>query len=39
MGKTIAEKILSEKSGADAHAGDIIIARVDLAFIQDTTGR
>jgi 3-isopropylmalate/(R)-2-methylmalate dehydratase large subunit len=38
MGKTLAEKILSEKSGTDAIAGDIVIARVDLAFAQDTTG-
>ncbi|MBI4295797.1 MAG: 3-isopropylmalate dehydratase large subunit [Chloroflexi bacterium] len=38
MGKTLAEKILSEKSGADARAGDIVIARTDLTFIQDTTG-
>ncbi|MDP2920600.1 MAG: 3-isopropylmalate dehydratase large subunit [Dehalococcoidia bacterium] len=38
MGKTIAEKILSAKSGADAHAGDIVVAKVDLAFVQDTTG-
>ena len=38
MGKTLAEKILSQRSGADAHAGDIIITRVDLAFIQDGTG-
>ncbi|MBN1161351.1 MAG: 3-isopropylmalate dehydratase large subunit [Dehalococcoidales bacterium] len=38
MGKTIAEKILSEKSGTDAKAGDIVIAKVDLAFVQDTTG-
>ncbi|MDD4859015.1 MAG: 3-isopropylmalate dehydratase large subunit [Dehalococcoidales bacterium] len=38
MGKTIAEKILSVKSGTDAHAGDIVIAAVDLAFVQDTTG-
>src|SRR4030042_627784 len=38
MGKTLAEKILSEKSGADAKAGDIVIAKVDLAFVQDTTG-
>jgi 3-isopropylmalate/(R)-2-methylmalate dehydratase large subunit len=38
MGKTLAEKILSEKSGTDAKAGDIVIARVDLAFVQDTTG-
>ncbi|HEX78411.1 MAG TPA: 3-isopropylmalate dehydratase large subunit [Dehalococcoidia bacterium] len=38
MGKTLAEKILSWNSGEDAQAGDIVIARVDLAFIQDTTG-
>ncbi|MBN1691989.1 MAG: 3-isopropylmalate dehydratase large subunit [Dehalococcoidales bacterium] len=38
MGNTLAEKILSEKSGTDAKAGDIVIAKVDLAFVQDTTG-
>jgi len=38
MGKTIAEKILSRKSGTDARAGDIVIAKVDLVFVQDTTG-
>ncbi len=38
MGKTLAEKILSEKSGTDAAAGDIVIAGIDLAFVQDTTG-
>ena len=38
MGKTLAEKILSAKSGSDAKAGDIVIARVDLVFVQDTTG-
>jgi 3-isopropylmalate/(R)-2-methylmalate dehydratase large subunit len=38
MPKTLAEKILSEKSGSDAKAGDIVIAKVDLAFVQDTTG-
>jgi 3-isopropylmalate/(R)-2-methylmalate dehydratase large subunit len=38
MGKTLSEKILSDKSGADARAGDIVIAQVDLAFVQDTTG-
>ena len=38
MGKTLAEKILSEKSGSDAKAGDIVIAGVDLVFVQDTTG-
>jgi len=38
MGKTLAEKILSEKSGQDAHSGDIVIARVDVAAFQDGTG-
>ena len=38
MGKTLAEKILSLKSRSDAKAGDIVIAEVDLAFLQDTTG-
>ncbi len=38
MGKTLAEKILSTKSGDNVRAGDIIIASVDLAFVQDTTG-
>jgi len=38
MGKTLAEKILSQKSGNDARAGDMVIAEVDLAFVQDTTG-
>jgi len=38
VGKTLAEKILSLKSGGDARAGDIVIAQVDMAFAQDTTG-
>jgi 3-isopropylmalate/(R)-2-methylmalate dehydratase large subunit len=38
MGKTLAEKILSNRSGTDARANDIVIASVDLAFVQDTTG-
>jgi 3-isopropylmalate/(R)-2-methylmalate dehydratase large subunit len=38
LGKTLSEKILSDKSSSDARAGDIVIARVDLAFAQDTTG-
>jgi 3-isopropylmalate/(R)-2-methylmalate dehydratase large subunit len=38
MGKTLAEKILSLKSGTDAHTGDIVISKVDLVFVQDTTG-
>lgn len=38
MGKTLAEKILGRNSGQDAHAGDIVVAQVNLAFVQDTTG-
>jgi 3-isopropylmalate/(R)-2-methylmalate dehydratase large subunit len=38
MGKNLAEIILSNKSGGDAVAGDIVVASVDLAFVQDTTG-
>ena len=38
MGKTLAEKILSLKSQSDVRAGDIVIAPVDLVFVQDTTG-
>jgi 3-isopropylmalate/(R)-2-methylmalate dehydratase large subunit len=38
VGKTLAEKILGEKSGSEAKAGDIVVAEVDLAFVQDTTG-
>jgi 3-isopropylmalate/(R)-2-methylmalate dehydratase large subunit len=38
MGKTLSEKILGEKTGSDVKAGDIVIAPVDLAFVQDTTG-
>jgi 3-isopropylmalate/(R)-2-methylmalate dehydratase large subunit len=36
--QTLAEKILSLKSDRKVRAGDIIIAGVDLAFVQDTTG-
>ena len=38
MGQTLAEKILSAKSGTDVRAGDIAISKIDLAFVQDTTG-
>ncbi len=38
MGKTLAEKILSQKSGIDAWAGNIVIAKVDLVFVQDSSG-
>lgn len=37
MGKTIAEKILSEKSGKDCYAGDLVVARIDLIALQDGT--
>lgn len=37
MGKTIAEKILSNHSGTDAHAGDIVVAGVDFCMGQDGT--
>jgi len=38
MGKTLAEKILAAKSKPDARAGDIVIAKVDLVFVQDSSG-
>ncbi len=38
MAKTLAEKILGEHSGGDVASGDMVVAAVDLAFIQDTTG-
>jgi len=37
MGKTIAEKILSLKSGRDCRAGDIVEAQVDRAMSHDAT--
>ncbi len=36
--RTISERILSEHSGTDARAGDMLVAMVDLAFAQDGTG-
>lgn len=38
MGKTIAEKILSSKSGEDAYAGMIVEADVDYVMVNDVTG-
>ena len=38
MGKTLAEKILSAKSNTEARAGHIVVAQVDLIFVQDSTG-
>jgi len=37
LGKTIAEKILSRKSGQDAHAHDLVVASVDFMMGQDGT--
>ncbi len=38
LAKTLAEKILTNKSGGSRKTGEIAIASVDLAFVQDTTG-
>ena len=38
MGKTLAEKVLADKAKADARSGDIVVAEVGLAFLQDTAG-
>ncbi|MDD1773442.1 MAG: hypothetical protein LUQ14_02330 [Methanomassiliicoccales archaeon] len=37
MGKTIAEKVLSSKSGKNAHAGEIVEAKVDYVMVNDIT--
>ncbi len=37
MGKTFAEKILSLKSGTDARAGDIVVARPDFVMSHDNS--
>ncbi|HTY90052.1 MAG TPA: 3-isopropylmalate dehydratase large subunit [Methanocella sp.] len=37
MGKTLAEKILSDKSGKDAVPGDLVTVPVDFVFGQDGT--
>lgn len=36
-GKTISEKILSTKSGRDAHAGDVVVCAVDLVIGTDAS--
>ena len=36
--KTISEKIMSLKSGMDAHAGEIVVAEVDFVMVNDVTG-
>jgi 3-isopropylmalate/(R)-2-methylmalate dehydratase large subunit len=37
-GQTLVEKIISRASGHPVRAGDITIAKVDLAYVQDGTG-
>ena len=36
-GKTISEKILSQKSGVDAYAGDVVICEFDYALGTDAS--
>ena len=36
-GKTISEKILSQKSGVDAYAGDVVICELDYALGTDAS--
>ncbi len=38
MTKTISEKIIGEHAGRDVEAGDLVIAKVDIAAVQDGTG-
>jgi len=38
MGKTIAEKIISEHCGKSVKAGEFVIAKVDVTAVQDGTG-
>lgn len=38
MGMTLAEKIISEHAGKEVHAGELVIAGVDVAAVQDGTG-
>ena len=38
MSKTIAEKVLSAKSGKDARVGEIVEAEVDYVMVNDITG-
>jgi 3-isopropylmalate/(R)-2-methylmalate dehydratase large subunit len=38
MGKTIAEKIIAAHCGKDVKPGDIVVAKVDVAMVQDGTG-
>lgn len=37
MGRTLAEKIIGKRAGREVSAGDIVIANVDLFYMQDGT--
>ena len=38
MGQTIAEKIISKHVGHEVKVGELVIAKVDVAAVQDGTG-
>jgi 3-isopropylmalate/(R)-2-methylmalate dehydratase large subunit len=38
MGQTLAEKLISEHTGTSVHAGQFVIANVDVCITQDGTG-
>jgi len=38
LGKTISEKIISEHVGREVHAGEFVVAKVDVVMAQDGTG-
>jgi len=38
LGKTISEKIISEHTGREVHAGEFVVAKVDVVMAQDGTG-
>ena len=38
MGLTLAEKIISKHAGKEVHAGELVIANVDVCAVQDGTG-
>lgn len=38
MGQTLVEKIISEHAAKEVHAGELVIAQVDVAAVQDGTG-
>ena len=38
MGLTLAEKIISKHASKDVHAGELVIANVDVCAVQDGTG-